>query len=55
MYQSQDLHQLADDILQNGYSIREEWIQPAYQELYKLNAGVPANEVARNTRKILRL
>ena len=54
-YQSQELQKLADDILQNAYTIREEWIAPAYDELYKLNAGVPPKEVARVTRAILRL
>ena len=55
MYQSQDLIQLADDILENSYSIKEDWIYPAYQELYLLNKGVDPRQVAKNTRKILRL
>ena len=54
-YQSQELSKLADDIIENAYTIREEWIQPAYDELYKLNAGVSPKEVAKNTRAILRL
>ena len=54
-YNSQDLLKLADDIEQEAFSIREEWIQPAYDELYKLNAGVSPEQVAKNTRKILRL
>lgn len=52
---SQELMQLANDLLENAYSIKEDWILPAYQELYKLNNGVPPKEVARATRTILRL
>ena len=52
---SEELRQLAIDVELNSDRIREEWIVPAYEELYKLNAGVPPKEVARNTRKILRL
>ena len=51
----QEFIDLADDLMANAYSIREEWIVPAYDELYKLNKGVPPKEVARTTRKILRL
>ena len=54
-YNSQELEKLADDLLENAFSIKEEWIAPAYEELYKLNAGVPPQEVARVTRAILRL
>lgn len=54
-YSSPSLSQLADDILENAYSIKDEWIPIAYEELYKLNDGVPPEEVARATRKILRL
>ena len=54
-YNSQDLEKLADDLLENAFSIKEEWIRPAYDELYKLNVGVPPQEVARVTRAILRL
>ena len=53
--QSQELSKLADDILANSYSIREEWILPAYQKLYEINDGVPPSQVARETRMILRL
>lgn len=52
---SKELLQLYKDLIQNAYSIREEWIIPAYQELYKINDGIPASEVAKNTRAILRL
>lgn len=54
-YNSQELLKLAEDIKDNAYAIREEWIKPAYDELYKLNQGVKPKEVARNTRSILRL
>ena len=54
-YQSQELLKLAEDVEEEAFTIREEWIQPAYDELYKLNAGIPPKEVAKNTRAILRL
>ena len=54
-YSSPELDQLGKDLLENAYSIRDEWIKPAYDELYKLNAGVPPKEVAKVTRAILRL
>lgn len=54
-YNSQELEKLADDLLENAFSIKEEWIAPAYEELYKLNTGTPPQEVARVTRAILRL
>lgn len=52
---SQELVKLSEDLIANAYSIKEEWIKPAYDELYKLNQGIPPKEVARNTRAILRL
>ena len=55
LHQSQELIKLANDLIEYAYTIKEEWIQPAYDELYKLNAGVPPKEVAKNTRAILRL
>lgn len=54
-YNSQELIKLAEDIEENAYAIREEWIVPAYDELYKLNKGISPKQVAKNTRKILRL
>lgn len=54
-YNSPELAKLADDLLENAYAIREEWIVPAYDELYKLNAGASPKDVARNARAILRL
>lgn len=54
-YNSQALLRLADDILTYGYMIKDEWIYPAYQELYKLNVGENPITIARNTRRILRL
>ena len=53
--QSQDLLKLADDLIANAYTIKEEWIAPAYQELYKINDGVSPKQIASNTRAILRL
>lgn len=52
---SQELHQLALDVRENIYNIKEEWIKPAYDELYKLNVGISPKDVAKNTRRILRL
>lgn len=52
---SQDLIQLSEDIIASAYNIKEEWIKPAYDELYKLNQGISPKEVARTTRAILRL
>ena len=54
-YQSAELVKLSQDLIENAYTIKEEWIAPAYDELYKLNAGIPPKEIARNTRAILRL
>ena len=54
-YQSQELEKVAEDLLANAYAIKEETIYPAYQELYKLNAGQDPKEIAKNLRKILRL
>lgn len=53
--QSQELLKLAEDLRDNAYSIRDEWIKPAHDELYKLNQGIPPEEVAPAVRKILRL
>ena len=39
----------------NAYAIKEETIAPAYDELYKLNAGQDPKDVANNLRRILRL
>ena len=54
-HNSTELKTLADDIEANAYSIREEWIHPAYDALYELNDGVPPQQVASNVRRILRL
>lgn len=54
-FQSAELVKLSEDLEANAYTIRDEWIQPAYDELYKLNSGTPPKEVARNARAILRL
>ena len=57
---NQALLKLAQDVLDNAYAIRDEWIYPAYKQLYDLNNidkdNQPAvDEVARMTRAILRL
>ena len=53
--QSEELKSLAEDIRSNSYSIKEEWIAPVYDELYKINAGANLLDVARKVRAILRL
>lgn len=53
--QSDEITQLALDIKENAYSIREEWIYPAYEKLYDLNHGIDPKQVAQEVRKILRL
>lgn len=52
---SKDLISLADLILENAWKIEESSIAPAYHELYKLNDGVPPEEVARMTRRALKI
>lgn len=54
-YESQELKDLAEDLIQNAYSIRDEWIYPAYDKLYDLNKGANPKEVANLVRSILRL
>lgn len=54
-YQSEELQKVAEDLLNNAYAIKEETIAPAYDELYKLNAGQDPKDVANNLRRILRL
>ena len=51
----QALIELANDIIANAYAIRDEWIMPAYDELYKINDGADPKQVAINVRRILRL
>ena len=53
--QSDELLTLAQDIYDNAYSIKEEWIYPAYEKLYQLNQGVDPKQVAQEVRRILRL
>lgn len=54
-YNSQELYALANDVEQNAYSIREEWVYNAYKKLYDLNDGIEPKQVAQDVRKILRL
>lgn len=54
-YESNELLTLANDVEENAYMIREEWIYPAYQALYKLTKGQTPAEVVSNVRSILRL
>lgn len=50
-----ELQELANDIRKFAYKIEEDGIPEAYKWLYKLDKGVPINEVIRNVRKILKL
>ena len=54
-YESEELMKLAQEIRDNASTIRDEWVYPAYQELYKLNKGYDPKEVVNNVKKILRL
>lgn len=54
-YESEELKKLAQDVLDNAYMIKEDYIYPAYQKLYELNIGVDPKQVAQETRLILRL
>lgn len=47
--------ELANDIKANKDTIRDEWIKPAYDELYKLNSGGDSQDIIYNVRRILRL
>ena len=54
-YGSSDLTKLSEDLTASAYTIRDEWIKPAYDELYKLNTGKSPKDVASAVRSILRL
>lgn len=49
------LQALADEIDLKKDTIRDEWIEPAYNELYKVNIGLPIEDIVNNVRRILRL
>lgn len=53
--QSQSLLKLAEDLEDSAYTIRDEWIKPAYDRLYDLNKGASPEDVANDVRAILRL
>ena len=44
---SQELIEIADYLINNAYSIREEWISKAYEIMYKVDKNVPPEEIAR--------
>lgn len=52
---SQVLIDLAQNIRDNAWMIKENAIQPAYHELYKLNKTATPEDVARNVKKILQI
>lgn len=54
-YGSAELSKLAQDVRDNAFLIRDEWIYPAYEKLYDLNNGIDPKQVAQETRLILRL
>lgn len=55
LMESDELDELADDIEDNDGNIRDEYIKPAYDELYKLNKGADVKDVCSNVRTILRI
>lgn len=64
IYESPELQKLADDIWNNAANIRDEWILPAYEELYEINGKRAAmntvtkakiNQIIKNVREVLRL
>ena len=54
-----DFYDLAEDIRANDGNIRDEWIQPAYDELYRVNTEPLTdsliNDIVRNVRRILHI
>ena len=52
---NQYLLNLAEDIRANSFFIRDEWILPAYQALYKINEGADIRDVVKKVRAILRI
>ena len=51
----EELKKLANDIKMSSGIIKDEWIKPAYDELYKLNQGANPLDVIDNVRRILKL
>ena len=47
------LDNLADDMVSNAWMIKEEAIYPTYYELYKINQGIPIEDIVRNIRRII--
>ena len=43
----QELIDIADYLIDNAYSIKEEWISKAYEIMYKMDKNTPPEEVAR--------
>ena len=52
---SEELKKLAHDIKISTGIIKDEWIKPAYDELYKLNKGANPLDVIDNVRRILKI
>lgn len=53
--ESPELQDLADEVRANADNIKDEWIYPAYQELYELDHGIPVKDVINNVKRILRI
>ena len=53
--ESEELQQLADDILANDGNIKDEWIKPTYDVLYEINKGRDVRDVIMEVRRILHL
>ena len=58
-FSSDKLYQLAQEVMIADGQIRDEWIQPAYDELYRFNTepltDSLVNEVVRNVKRILHI
>ena len=58
-YDGGDLYDLARDVENNDGNIRDEWLKPAYDELYKLNNEPLTDnlikEIVRNVKRILHI
>lgn len=56
LYNEPKFYDLADDVEDNRYAIREEYIRPCYETIYKIDKGlITASEAVKSCRRILRL
>ena len=50
--QLKDLIEIADYLINNAYSIKEKWISEAYAIMYKIDKGIPPEEVIRQLKSL---